>query len=244
MLDQLLSTIETQLSGTQSNLPAYDWPVTRSAWAKLSTGFDHSTINDPAQLNIALRQHLKECWSGANDTEKLRLANWIIADWGGIKRNDPFTIEHHVARALATKPATPFKGISSYSEIFAVRDPEQYAIYDSRVASALNAIQVIQCAESRDSTTFLAFPCPSSQNKTIKEFCDIYSAKNLVSLFGFQRIAEDDAYETYMNVVHALRHRLQSAKSTLEIEMELFAKAECLCKTAIRLRKQHPAIKD
>jgi hypothetical protein len=137
ILDQLLSEIEAQLSCPQSNFPAYDWPVTRSAWAKLSTGFDNSSMSDPAQLNIALRHHLKERWSEANDVERLRLANWIVADWGGIKKNDPFTIEAHLARALASKPTTPFKGVSSYSKILAVRDPEQYGIYDSRVASFL-----------------------------------------------------------------------------------------------------------
>ena len=60
---------------------------------------------------------------------------------GGIRNNRNSTIEKYVLESAKKAPCTPINGVASYSKIFAVTNPNIYAIYDARVAACLNAIQ-------------------------------------------------------------------------------------------------------
>jgi hypothetical protein len=94
------------------------WKTRDNAWRKLRTGFDYQKYkNDLLRQNVELKLHLAEHWAKSSLDEKLRVANWIVRDWGGINRNTEMTILGYVNQADAERPATPFFGIASYSKI-------------------------------------------------------------------------------------------------------------------------------
>jgi hypothetical protein len=106
--------------------------------------------------------------------------------------------------------------------VLSVSDPQRYAIYDARVATSLNAIQVLERQH------VLAFPYPPGRNseiddpKTKKGFSDIFSRKHLKAQ-GFQTFPRDDTYQVYLTLLRELT--LTTGKSMLEIEMQLFGRA-------------------
>jgi hypothetical protein len=235
----LVQAIQSELSKSPADTTPYNWPVGKLAWARLKTGFDPERFPNPAEQNIALREHLKGRWAVADAQEKVRLATWIISDWGGIKTNRPKTISGYVEMTKMRDPTTPYKGVSSYSKVLSMCDPRRFAIYDSKVAASLNAIQLIQFSQG-SSVSFVAFPCPASRNNEIKRFCEIVTRKFLVRKCGFKPVKEDNAYKVFLILLAELKRRM--GKSILEIEMELFARAEDFCRQArLSLKPRSPS---
>ena len=104
---------------------------------------------------LKLKKENQECF------EKLCL--WIIKDWGGIKgAKDIGTIEL-VNEFLKTKVAK-FNRIASVSKIGSFMYPDEFAIYDSRVAYSLNWIILSQNAGN------MYFPIPKSRNSKLNAF--------------------------------------------------------------------------
>jgi hypothetical protein len=94
----------------------YSWNVSDAALAALPVSF--SRPNGPrAEINIALRLHLSQLWHSSGHEERRSLADWVINDWGGIRGNKSNTILRYVEEASSENPATPFKGVSSYSKV-------------------------------------------------------------------------------------------------------------------------------
>jgi hypothetical protein len=210
--------------------PPYKWPVGRVAWNRLGAGFNPILFPDPAKQNIALRKHLEDRWARADAQERIRLATWIIKDWGGIGANNPTTIDRYVAMAETPDPTTPFAGVSSYSKVLSMRDPDKFAIYDARVAASLNAIQLIQLLRGVPSVNLLAFPAPSSRNNEVKRFCEMCPREILTGNYGFQRVPDDDAFGVYLMLLGKLKEQMN--QSILEVEMALFARSEDFCSEA------------
>jgi hypothetical protein len=225
----LVQAIQSELGKSPADTTPYNWPVGRVAWTRLKTGFDPERFPVSSEQNVALRQHLKERWESADVQERLRLATWIIADWGGIRTNNPTTIAGYVEMAEMLDPTTPYKGVSSYSKVLSMRDPGKFAIYDSRVAASLNAIQLVQFVQGA-SAGFLAFPCPPSRNGEVKQFRGMYTRNILADSFGFQLLKEDNAYNLFLLLLAELEK--QMGKTILEIEMELFGRSEGFCRQA------------
>jgi hypothetical protein len=222
----LVTAIKVELSKPPSG-PPHNWPVGAVAWAQLGTDFDPEKYRDnPAKQNIELRYHLKTCWANADAPERTRLATWIIKYWGGIGANNQETIDAYVAMADTRDPTTPFRGVSSYSKVLSMRDPDKFAIYDARVAASLNAIQLILRLQGGSSVHFLAFPTPKSRNNEVQRFCEMFPSTILTDKYGFQRVPDDRAFSVFLELLGELKMEM---KSILQVEMELFARCEDFC---------------
>jgi len=169
---------------------------------------------------IILRDFLKKEWSSFDNDKKLELANWIVRDWGGVRRNNEETIKSHIllTNELDTRITNvPLIGIASSSKIFTLKDPQKYAIYDARVAAALNAI-----LKNSGQKEIVYFPNIPSQNTVIKKFTDDFNKQN------HQYITESTAYSEYLNLLNKLKERFQGYE-IYHFEMVLFVKAIELC---------------
>jgi hypothetical protein len=213
--------------------PPDAWRVPSAAWRTLGTGFDHARYaDDPARQNVELKLHLARCWEAASLDEKIRLATWIVSDWGGIRRNNPATILGYVNQADAERPATPFTGISSYSKILAIKDPVRHAVYDARVAASLTAIQLLLLHDGKlASDQLLAFAIPMGRNQTINQFIGTFVPRR--AELGFATVPPDMIYRTYLDLLGATSK--STNKPILEIEMFLFGHANRLCTKALQL---------
>jgi hypothetical protein len=150
----------------------YVWKVRDRAWMALRTGFDYEKYaNDLPQQNIELKRHLAGHWAKSSLDEKIRIATWIVRDWGGNDRNSEMTILGYLNQADAERPASPFFGIASYSKILGIKDPDRYAVFDARVAASLNAIQLLLYRDRKlQSPNLVAFFVPPGQNAMVKRF--------------------------------------------------------------------------
>ena len=211
---------------------SYNWPVSDRTWDKLDTGFDPANFPDSGEQNTQLKEHISQCWARADENEKSRLALWIISDWGGIKTNKPSTIEGHVALADQAEPETPLEGVASYSKVLAFANPNKYAIYDARVAAALNAIQMLFTCEGR-----LAFPYVLGRNTKIQGtkdqpgFVRLVPKRVLVSM-GFMPVKRREAYKTYLQLIDGIL-RCGFGDKPGDVEMMLFSDAEYFCRQAL-----------
>lgn len=216
-LEKLAAQILSQLNLDKIT---YTWKVSDRAWSALGTHF--RDIEDNADRNTALRLFLRDEWHSSTPSRRLELATWMVRDWGGIKTNKETTIERYVVLAASADPQVKFYGISSFTKVLTIVDPDRYAIYDARVAASLNALQLLTGCYT------LAFPYPPGRNSEIDQpktrlgFSDIFTRRELLSR-GFASIRRDDAYHFYLQLLEAIRRA--SNKSLLEIEMELFGRA-------------------
>ena len=92
-----------------------------------------------------------------------KLVQWVIKDWGGVIGLNDENIEPLVNNFIGSEKP-PFKAISSSSKVGAYLYPEKNAIYDSRVAYALNWIILSQKAGNK----FL--PMPQGRNSKLTAF--------------------------------------------------------------------------
>jgi len=134
---------------------------------------------------------------------------------------------------------TPIKGIASYSKILAAAFPDDYAIYDARVAVSLNAIQLLNPCEDR-----IAFHYLAGRNNIVGHAGkkigfsqeEKFSIKNLISSnHNFLFIDKNNVYNFYINLLKNVIKNNPHLK-LYEYEMVLFAQAEELC-TKLMLSK-------
>ena len=131
------------------NGPAvYAWPIRPSAIQRLhdiapaiAAGLAHEQIN--AGGGEGLRQAISASLVNGDPGTRSRLHNWIVGSWGGINTAPP----PDWVDALAPYDAQTLHQfvenmgndrVSSWSKILAFADHAQYAISDSRTATALN----------------------------------------------------------------------------------------------------------
>jgi hypothetical protein len=237
-MSQFAEAVRDALNAS-SSAPSKDWEVKPETWAKLDTGFDYNGYTTDEVRNKGLKYHLAEVWAVADNAKRRELGEWIIRDWGRIKGNKADTIDRHVALANEIDPVTPFAGIASYSKILSIKDPNRFAVFDARVAYALNAIQLCQTAGLQDLGRFLVFPCPPGQNREISGegkkpgYMDLLGRSVLVRR-GFTFVEKSDSYQTYLRLLRLASEKLRN-RTILDIEMELFGKVIHFCERA-RLR--------
>jgi hypothetical protein len=213
----------------------YSWNVSPNCWSKLDTNFDHQSFSDAKKVNKALKYHLSDQWTNSTNSQKIKLATWVVKDWGGIKGNKSSTIEKYVKLVDQSDPETPIKGVASYSKILAIKNPIKYAIYDARVAASLNAIQIICDVNSSDSQK-LFFPYLPGRNtkiqgtKTQQGFVKIANKKRLMEL-GFQPVKRDYAYGLYLELLSQLTNKIDDV-DIVDIEMLLFSEVINFCSEA------------
>lgn len=180
-----------------------------------------------------MKQHLTTAWNEAEDNERQRLAHWIVADWGGVRANNPTTVAQYVSNFAGGTFNTPLKGVASYSKILSVINCLEYAIYDARVAAALNAVQVLYNSTAQP-RYFAHVP---SRNTVIKNFISWF-AKNELGKPTWERIPYDATYTEYKQLLHDLKNHFPTYE-VYHFEMVLFSMAPCLCERAMKVATLH-----
>lgn len=209
-------------------LPAsYQWKI------PVIDGFTQSGESG-YRANVELKRHLHQRWNLATYERKLDLVEVIVSDWGGVRANKAETLKRYVDAIAELEPDTPLNGVASYSKIFSIVRPEQYAIYDARVAACLNAVQFNAGIENG-----IAFNYVPGRNNVIGNagkksgFTQLpeFSVKSLTNS-GWLRLKRNDTYAKYNQVLSHCLARLPS-RSRFELEMVLFARAEHECQIAM-----------
>jgi hypothetical protein len=209
----------------------YHWPEPERLPPGCS-GLHADLYCSAARWHLTAKGYLSNAWAKAIDAQarpsRFAIAKWVVNEWGGIRRNKRKTIQRYIRQSQLDNPATPFKGISSYSKIYAIAKPTNFAIYDSRVAASLNALQVLEGAPFG---ACFAFPYIKGQNRTINRFQEQFSLEHLARA-GWRGIKRAEAYQVYLFVLR-LGEQGAAAETLQKREMLLFAMAERLCKQAL-----------
>lgn len=205
---------------------SYTWSLPRSASDFIGTlpegnGYD---------ANVGLKIGLHEKWKTSEDEQVRRnIAHWVIKNWGGVRGNRDETLAGYVDMADAEEPLTPIKGVASYSKLLSIVHPSKYAIYDARVAVALNAVQLFNGRKG------IVFPYVSGRNKITGDsvnkrgFAKLrkFSARELERQ-GWTVIAPRVGYQMYIQLLNEVRSRFTHKHELHDFEMTLFSQAEQL----------------
>lgn len=202
----------------------YQWRLPELPFGSLN--LEPGTSNFEA--NVVLKHFLNKQWREGNRSERIELANWIVKDWGGIRGGNPNAISGYVDQINSNGFEFLFRRVASYSKILAVADMNRFAIYDQRVAVALNAIQLL--AGVRDG---IAFHMPKGRNSVVGDSVNRrgfaeqpeYKVRRLALDYGWMLVPRDETFKTYINTLRAVQIRLER-KAFYELEMVLFANAE------------------
>lgn len=188
------------------------------------------------RVNIKIHEAYK------NDIETFnKLCLWIIKDWGGIltaKDND--TIEL-ITTFLSSEKAS-YKRIASASKVGAYMYPEEYIIYDSRVAYSLNWIILSENAGD------IYFPIPSGRNSKMTSFdmnvlirmkyienyvpeniCDMDKRQYIKSRDKSLYIPDGDSYSELNHLIKEINSKLWEGEKATKLfytEMLLFSIAD------------------
>lgn len=115
------------------------------------------------EQNVQLKLDLNQQFQEANEETRYRLTHYYIAIWGGIKTNRKETLWKYAVTSSEELIKLGEQGVASWSKALCIRNPERYAIYDARVATALNALQVLNEIEYP-----IFYPIGSSRNNAIQ----------------------------------------------------------------------------
>lgn len=153
-----------------------------------------------------------------DDIGKLaELADWMVADTGGITSNSDETILNFTKMAAAQGLVESKKGISSYSKILSAKDRFKYQIFDTRVAAALNILQLSYFGERR-----FYFEVDGAREKSVREFTNFFKKRSF-TLIGFGNIKKELGMSDY-NYYTLLANKMAyyARREAIEIEMMLF----------------------
>jgi len=174
--------------------------------------------NNWYEKNLELKRRLAECWALNERADQMRLANYYVREFGGIRANDAQTISGYV-ETLRGGHLPPFQGIASWSKIASIANCNRYAIFDARVAFALNAIQVLNGVDDA-----LAFPSLPSRKARITEAAPI--AQQRAEGHNGARMQRRRVYRDYLELLAQAAGNLDGDQRLARAEMVLFAKAE------------------
>ncbi|MDV7341798.1 ADP-ribosylglycohydrolase family protein [Terasakiella sp. A23] len=215
MIDIFENWVRKQLSEY-----CYDWKVEASALRKLSDLFNiHFEECSSKEETLKLKKELAAKWQQSSTAQKLSLAKWIVKDWGKVNSTK---IEEYV-EAIINREEIGFLGISSWSKIISISQPNENAIYDSRVSAALIAVQLLHKVKQG-----VIFKQIKSRNGSISPFQDLFPHRKLEKEMGWIAIPENKTYKTYTELLSVIAERIGEV-SIAEIEMLLFSEAPKLC---------------
>jgi hypothetical protein len=120
-------------------------------------------IGNAYAKNVALKYELHRLWQRSDEHERFALAKCYVTTWGGVRRNKAATLKAYVTEEPDVIIKRGRNGVASWSKVLCIRDPKTYAIFDARVSTALNALQIIY-----DTPGPILFPLLPGQNKTIQ----------------------------------------------------------------------------
>ncbi len=170
------------------------------------------------ERQVQLKDYAKEILKGS--FEQWDKDKWIVHTWGGIHK---FNVGNHqrireFRDSLVIGETAHFNRISSLSKIASFVKPEQFFVYDSRVAFALNGL-LLECIEKDDEVRF--FPLPSAIGGRDRQMKDIIATRIQAPSY----YSEQDAYIVYNQLILELFSRLfpdSKGKKPCQIEMLLF----------------------
>ena len=168
--------------------------------------------------NLSLKKQLNKCWRETQDNKvKFELIEYYISVWGGIHTNSEESMMEYSTLSATQLIKYGKKGIASWSKAIVVHDPEEYAIFDARVAISLNCIQKIHKLYKP-----ILFPILPSRNKKVKLGNKLI--RKTAKAESWTKAYDETFYKQYLNILRSVANELDSDIST--IEMLLFAKAE------------------
>lgn len=174
------------------------------------TGNDHA---DSQSMRATLAAEFER-----NPALRFAIATWVVRRWGGIRRIGSARIDEYLSTLCAGSfPA--LLGISSWSKIAMIRDPERFCIYDARVAFTLNIL-----CKTIGLNDLGLFPVPLGRNSLIEP------AARLLRLVRVSRSMTASPYLAYLKLVKS------TGKPIQEVEMALFAAAPRLAEDVLATR--------
>ena len=105
-------------------------------------------------FTVELKFELRRIWKNFPN-RRIELTKYIIQTWGGIRGNKHDTLVKY-SKLNSYNTEFPLDGVASYSKVLGIIDPEKFAIYDARVAVALNAIQLLNNSKSGNFFPYLS----------------------------------------------------------------------------------------
>jgi len=198
----------------------YRWPIPPLT---LDIPFEQGA-DSLTRANMRLKRTLHAAWQDAHEARRYDTAHWYVARWGGVKRNKRETLEGYVTASESDLLSRGIDGIATWSKVLVVRGPDRYAIFDARVATSMNALQLIQGIGNP-----IFFPNLLNQNRTIKQFQKWIRARVLERS---RYIPKAEVYPTYLDIMTDVA-KGAGLSSLDEIEMTLFANAETLAREAM-----------
>jgi hypothetical protein len=172
------------------------------------------TNESKVKRNLQLKEKLHSLWVKSNEKTKGDLIEYYIVKWGGIKGNKKESLDFYKTSTSQQLMNRELKGVSSWSKALVIHDCNKYAIFDARVSTALNYLQIIN--KSKD---YFLFPILQSQNKKITD-----ANKHIKEISkSWNKLENDKFYEFYIELLSETATELNTNIST--IEMLLFAYA-------------------
>lgn len=203
------------------------WSITPHKYEQLKKWGVTYDPQDTITATLQIKRQLAEKWAHFPE-ERRAIADWVVKTWGGIKGNDAAKLERYIKKSATEQTHTlPFEGISTYSKIMHIANTQHHAIYDSRVAAALNAFQLL---ENIPHPVF--FHYPNGRNAVIQRFAAIMHA-DLLKQQQWKILPKNEIYATYIALLHALTKSGQPSKSIHAYEMLLFSRADEWCGKAL-----------
>ena len=177
--------------------------------------------------NVVLKKELNKKWKESqSDEDKLILIKYYIATWGGIHTNSSESMEEYSKFSASELIKNGKKGIASWSKAIVVHDPNEYAIFDARVAISLNCIKKLYGINDA-----VLFPVLPSRNKIVAIGNKLIKAT--AKSESWEKAYEENFYTQYLKILNYVAKELNSDIST--IEMLLFAKAEELVQDTYKI---------
>lgn len=182
---------------------------------------------------IALKEVLSQELNGRFDRDEIN--TWIVRRWGGIPKfgTGRNTISYYVtdfSNNLIQNRYNDLKNIPSLSKIASFVNPEEYFIYDSRVAVSLNAIllslHIIHNTQEWNDVLFYPMPQSNGSNHRTEIMKDLIQERTN----GMGHFLEGRVYYSYCKLIKDLYASVfpdnQCQHHPYEIEMLLFVLAE------------------
>ena len=210
-----MNLLEALIDFGRANLtPSNDWYV----WKPINPIFlPQGVVLSPGNQysqNVALKLALSAIYAAGDENVRFNLTRYYIAVWGGVRGNKEETLHTY---SLAEPPvliALGKKGIASWSKALCVKNPTEYAIYDARVALALNCLQKWYQVDAP-----ILFPLLTGQNQIVNS--------GVQAMRGYAQnnhwnTADQDFYHLYIENLSLAAVALDVEIYTLE--MLLFSK--------------------
>ena len=154
--------------------------------------------------NVVLKKELNKKWKESQNVEdKLILIKYYIATWGGIHTNSLESMEEYSKLSASQLIKNGKKGIASWSKAIVVHDPNEYAIFDARVAISLNCIQKLYGLNDA-----VLFPVLPSRNKIVALGNKLIKAT--AKSESWEKAYEENFYTQYLKILNYVAKELNS----------------------------------